>query len=190
MTWNGGDHPRGQEGRFAPKRHPEPGFQLEADPVEKLLKERRLEHVEANRKAAESMIASARRCASSAAVLVDSDPDSAIALAWDAVRKGISAVMAAEGVRPTKSGGHQAVLVYMEARLGDVIASPLRSTLWELRSLRNATEYSDLEPEGDFPIQAPTESASKAARDAHSALDAIANRLGRRSPDPDSSSRG
>ena len=66
------------------------------------------------------MIATARRHIASATTNADSDPEGALALAYDAARKTGTALLAHQGLRPTSTGGHLAVVDAINAQFPGV----------------------------------------------------------------------
>lgn len=74
------------------------------------------------------------------ALLADEDPDGGYALAYDAVRKSLTAMLAAQGLRPTRTGGHVVVIEVARALLdppyGDLITSAEA-----MRRQRNVLKY-------------------------------------------------
>jgi hypothetical protein len=68
------------------------------------------------------------------------DPEGAFALAYDAARKSATALLAHQGLRPTSSGGHVAVVEAIEAQFPGVAG--LKS-IDRLRRRRNQAEYPD-----------------------------------------------
>ena len=67
---------------------------------------------------------------------------SAYANLWDAVRKALSALLQAQGLRPTRTGGHIAVEHAAVAQFGGAMGALLRPVP-RMRSTRNDTEYPD-----------------------------------------------
>lgn len=77
--------------------------------VDELIDKRHLERVPANGEHAAQLLEQARRHATSAATIRNSDPELAFAAAYDAARKALTAILAIQGLRPTSAGGHLAV---------------------------------------------------------------------------------
>lgn len=67
---------------------------------------------------------------------------SAYANLWDGVRKALSALLQAQGLRPTRSGGHIAVEQAAIAQFSGSMGALLRPVP-RMRSTRNDTEYPD-----------------------------------------------
>ena len=90
-----------------------------ADVVRRLLEERRLQSVPADRAAAEALLEAAARHLGSARIVADSDPDGAYTMLYDAARKSLAALLQAQGLRATSRGGHVAVQLAIEAQFPD-----------------------------------------------------------------------
>lgn len=108
--------------------------------VQKLLEDRHLERVTADEEAANGLALIARHHIDSGRSIADADLEGAFALAYDAARKAATSLLAAQGLRPTTSGGHLAVVYAIEAQFPDV---PGLASLDRLRRRRNETEYPD-----------------------------------------------
>lgn len=67
---------------------------------------------------------------------IESDPDSAFVLAYDAARQALTALLAHQGLRPTTKGGHYAVEQAARAQFG-----PGFRQFGALRRRRNELEY-------------------------------------------------
>lgn len=67
---------------------------------------------------------------------IESDPDSAFVLAYDAARQALTALLAHQGLRPTTKGGHYAVEQAIRAQFG-----PGFRQYGALRRRRNELEY-------------------------------------------------
>jgi hypothetical protein len=84
-----------------------------------------LEHVPASREAAEAELVRARTHLDSAQRLLDSDPEGAYTLAYDAARRALAAVLQNQGLRATSRGGHvagyEAVLAQLDPPLGSLL---------------------------------------------------------------------
>ncbi len=129
--------------------------------VTRLIEQQQLQRVVADPEIASALLASARRHVESARGTVDSDPEAAYTLAYDATRKSATALLAHQGLRPTTAGGHIAVVDVMRAQFPGV---PGLISLDRLRRRRNQAEYPD--PKGYDPITAAeanevTEAAAK-----------------------------
>ncbi len=106
--------------------------------IERLLEDRHLEEVPADTDTVDRLIATARRHIFSATTSAESDPEGALALAYDAARKTATALLAHQGLRPTSSGGHIAVVDAINAQFPGV--EGLKS-IDRLRRRRNQAEY-------------------------------------------------
>lgn len=108
--------------------------------IERLLEDHHLEEVPADGETVDRLIATARRHVASATRNAESDPEGALALAYDAARKTATALLAHQGLRPTSSGGHISVVDAINAQFPGV--EGLRS-IDRLRRRRNQAEYPD-----------------------------------------------
>lgn len=80
---------------------------------------------------------------------VDSDPDSAFVLAYDAARQALTALLFQQGMRPTSRGGHYAVEQAVRAQFG-----PGFRQFGALRRRRNELEYPERPGFGATPTDA------------------------------------
>jgi hypothetical protein len=110
--------------------------------VDALLRDGRMEKVEADPSAARDKLEDAKRHLDSAARIADSDPAGAYALLYDAARKSIDAHMLSVGYRVSKSrlGAHEATARYAAAVLGEGGGDDARH-LDRMRRNRNRSEY-------------------------------------------------
>lgn len=108
--------------------------------IERLLDDRHLEEVPADGETVDRLIATARRHIESAKTSAGSDPEGALALAYDAARKTATALLGHQGLRPTSAGGHIAVVEAINAQFPGV--EGLKS-IDRLRRRRNQAEYPD-----------------------------------------------
>lgn len=105
---------------------------------------RDLEKLKPNMAAAGDRVNDARRHVRSARLLADDDPTLAMAACHDAIRKAITAHMAAAGLRPRGGeGAHRIVLAYARHQLGDVISTDDLSEADAIRRDRALAEYGD-----------------------------------------------
>ena len=113
------------------------------DAVEKLIAQRRLEHVQANPEHARDVLLTAERHIVTASVLAETDDQAmAFTAAYDGARKALAAVLAAEGLRVRPVGGaHRNTGAAAAAFVHD---ESLGEFDW-MRQVRNATEYPDLD---------------------------------------------
>lgn len=136
--------------------------------VASLIEQRHLQQVAADSQTAAALLASAGRHVESARRAVDADPEAAYALAYDAARKSATALLAHQGLRPTTSGGHIAVVESIRAQFPGV---PGLTSLDRLRRRRNQAEYpnpTSYDPitvdEANDAIQTARECVSSASR--------------------------
>jgi hypothetical protein len=124
-----------------------PRWRKGQDTIHALLERGHLQQVPADTETAQTLVTTSERHVQSAAMLVDSDPEAAFSLAYDAARKAATALLAHQGLRPTSAGGHLAVVDAINAQFPGVAG--LKS-LDRLRRRRNQAEYPD--PAGYDPI--------------------------------------
>ena len=116
--------------------------------IEGMIERREIEIVEASREHADLLMHQAEGHLLSAGPLTHTDPPSAFALLYDGTRKAMTAILARQGLRPTRAGGHLAVQEAIEAQLGPnakVVVRPFRA----LRRRRHESEYPSI---GDPPV--------------------------------------
>jgi hypothetical protein len=82
----------------------EPGGTRGSEVIERLLEDRHLEEVPADADTVDRLIATARRHIASATTSAESDPEGALALAYDASRNSATALLGHQGLRPTSAG--------------------------------------------------------------------------------------
>lgn len=99
---------------------------------------------------------------------IESDPDSAFVLGYDASRQALTALLAHQGLRPTTRGGHYALEQAVRAQFG-----PGFRQFGALRRRRNELEYP--ERPGD---DANSEEASEAVENAQAMITAAEGLLG------------
>jgi hypothetical protein len=114
--------------------------------VERMLADGELQRVPASRTQADRLLAQARAHLASAAKVCDEDPPGGYALAYDAARKALTAILENQGLRPTSRGGHLAILDAVRAQLDPPLTRPLRH-FNRMRARRNDAEY----PPADAP---------------------------------------
>lgn len=102
---------------------------------------------------------------------VESDPDSAFVLAYDASRQALTALLAHQGLRPTTKGGHYAVEQAVRAQFG----SGFRQ-FGALRRRRNELEYP--ERPGDDATGEEAREAVESAEAIITAAEALLHQLG------------
>jgi hypothetical protein len=134
-----------------------------ADQITALIDARHLQRVLADSDIEAALLTSARRHIHSARSTAADDPEAAYSLAYDAARKSATALLAHQGLRPTTSGGHVAVVDAVRAQFPGV---PGLTSLDRLRRRRNQAEYP--EPRSYDPIT--SEEAQDATRVAATSL--------------------
>lgn len=114
------------------------------DWLSEALATRDLERVTPNMPSAGERINDARRHVRSARLLAEDDPTLAVAACHDAIRKAITAHMAAAGLRARGGeGAHRIVLDYARHQLGDVVTMNDLSEADDIRRDRALAEYGD-----------------------------------------------
>ncbi|WP_410607523.1 hypothetical protein [Amycolatopsis sp. lyj-109] len=108
--------------------------------IDALIARGSLEPVPASREAAEAELGRARTHVASALQLLDSDPEGAYTLAYDAARRSLAAVLQNQGLRATSRGGHIAVYEAVLAQL-DPPLGPLLRPFNRMRVRRNEVAY-------------------------------------------------
>lgn len=93
---------------------------------------------------ARRLVTSAQRHLESAAALRLDDPEMGYAALYDAIRKSLTALLQAQGLRPTTAGGHLAVQHAVKAQFGASMGKLLRP-VDRIRATRHAVEYLDEE---------------------------------------------
>lgn len=114
--------------------------------IERMLADQHLQRVPPSREHAEQLLAQARRYVESARTIVATDADGAYVLAYDAVRKALTAILENQGLRATSRGGHIALIDAVVAQLDPPLGGTLRP-VDRMRSRRNRLEY----PSADVP---------------------------------------
>ena len=143
--------------------------------IEGMIERREIEVVEASAEHADLLMHQAEGHLVSASPLTLTDPPSAFALLYDGARKAMTAVLAKQGLRPTRAGGHLAVQEAVEAQLGPnakVIVRPFRV----LRRRRHESEYPNI---GDPSVtQIEAAEGLQDARDIAEAMKRLLPRVG------------
>lgn len=111
--------------------------------VEALVREGRIEAVEADTQAALDKLKEAKRHLRSASLIGGGDPQGSYALLYDAARKAIDAHMLAAGYRVNKSrpGAHEATARYAVAVFAEAPRAEHAQHLDRMRRNRNRSEY-------------------------------------------------
>lgn len=112
--------------------------------IERLLAVHELQQVPASREHADRLMSQARTHLISAATLCETDPEGAYALAYDAARKALTAVLENQGLRPTSAGGHLVVYQAARAQLNPPLGDALRP-FDRMRRRRRDAEYPSTE---------------------------------------------
>ena len=121
----------------------QPNWTVGRAEVDQLLNQGRLTRVTANRQLADDYLRQARQHLESARILVESDPEGAFQLAYDAARKSLAAVLVNQGLRASGLGAHATVHDAIRAQMGPQQPPVLKHFTW-MRRLRNRTEYPDV----------------------------------------------
>ena len=90
------------------------------------------------------MLQEAERHLASSKLTASTDPTGSFAMAYDASRKALAAVLENQGLRPTTKGGHKAVEDAVRAQIVPPMTAELDGFGW-MRVLRNSTQYPSLE---------------------------------------------
>lgn len=102
---------------------------------------------------------------------IESDPDSAFVLAYDASRQALTGLLARQGLRPTTRGGHYAVEQAVRAQFG-----PGFRQFGALRRRRNELEYPE-RPGDDATTDEASEAVDK-AQEIVAAAEGLLDQLG------------
>lgn len=111
--------------------------------VDDLLKRHELQRVPADQDAATRILRAARTHLDSSAQIRDRDPEMAMAVAYDAARKALAALLETQGLRATSQGGHIVLRETIDAQLGGLPGARPLQAFDRLRRRRNAVEYLD-----------------------------------------------
>jgi hypothetical protein len=112
--------------------------------IERMLADGELQRVPASRSQADRLLRQARTHLVSAEGICDEDPPGGYALAYDAARKALTAVLENQGLRPTTRGGHLAVYEAVRAQLDPPLGKVLRP-FNRMRLRRHDAEYPPLD---------------------------------------------
>lgn len=104
--------------------------------IEALLAAGELQKLTGSAANGERLLEKAALTLTTARAAVESDPDSAFVLAYDAARQALTALLSHQGLRPTTKGGHYAVEQAARAQFG-----PGFRQFGALRRRRNELEY-------------------------------------------------
>ena len=108
--------------------------------IDAMLAASELQRVPPSREHADRLLVQAGQHIGSARLAVAADPEGAYALAYDAARKALAAVLENQGLRATTRGGHLAVYRAARAQLDPPLGAVLRP-FDRMRRQRNAQEY-------------------------------------------------
>lgn len=108
--------------------------------IERMVADGELQRVPASQEQADRLLAQARGHIASAGKVCDDDPAGGYALAYDAARKALTAILENEGLRPTTRGGHLAVYEAVRAQLDPPMGRLLRA-FNRMRTRRHDAEY-------------------------------------------------
>lgn len=107
--------------------------------IDQLLTAGHLEPATANPDEATYLLDRARAHLGTAAREAEQDPEIAYDALYAAARKALTALLRQQGLRPTRAGGHEAVITAAEAQL----APPLGQVLRPYRRLRRQRAHGD-----------------------------------------------
>jgi hypothetical protein len=108
--------------------------------IDRMLADHQLQRVPPSREHADRLIAQAGQHLTSAGQVCDHDPAGGYALAYDAARKALTAMLENQGLRPTTRGGHLAAYEAVRAQLDPPMAKTLRP-FDLMRRQRHDAEY-------------------------------------------------
>jgi hypothetical protein len=109
------------------------------DVIEDLLERRHLERVTGNPEEGRHLLAKARTHLATATATAEADPEIAYDALYAAARKALTALLVEQGLRPTREGGHEAVIEAAEAQF----VPPTGDTLRPYRRLRRRRAQGD-----------------------------------------------
>jgi len=124
--------------------------------VEALIASGELQKLTGDAANGERLLAKAAVTLETARSAIESDPDSAFVLAYDAARQALTGLLSHQGLRPTTKGGHYAVEQAVRAQFG-----PGFRQFGALRRRRNELEYPE-RPGDDATIEEATEAVDHA----------------------------
>lgn len=111
--------------------------------IVRLLQERHLEQVTADDELARRILEMAVAHLATAEREAELDPAMAYSALYDAARKALTALLQVQGLRPSRAGGHIAVLEACRAQLDPPLGGVLRP-FDRMRRVRHAGEYPDV----------------------------------------------
>lgn len=118
-------------------------WQLGAAEVQELIDRGDLQKLVGEAANGTRLLRKASRTLQTSGLALESDPDSAFVLAYDATRQALTALLAQQGLRPTSVGGHFAVEQSARAQFGAGFRA-----FGALRRRRNELEYPRFPGEG------------------------------------------
>lgn len=140
--------------------------------VERLIAQGDIERVPASAELAERLLSEAHAHRTSAIAIAGNDPAGGYLLAYDAARKASTALLAAQGLRATSTGGHIAVEEVIREQFGGSAGVQAFRAFSRLRRRRRGSEYPDL----DTPTMT-TEDVEEAIHVSSEILDAASRLL-------------
>lgn len=130
-------------------------WQLGQADVEALLAAGHLQKLTGDAANGERLLAKASTTLQTARSVIETDPDSAFVLAYDAARQALTGLLAHQGLRPTTKGGHYAVEQAARAQFGQGFRQ-----FGALRRRRNELEYPE-RPGDDANVEEATDAVEK-----------------------------
>lgn len=112
--------------------------------IDAMLSTGELQRVPASREHADNLLDQATQHLASARAVVETDPEGAYAIGYDASRKALAAVLENQGLRVTSRGGHIAIYRAVHGQLDPPLGPTLRP-FDRMRRRRNSLEYPDFE---------------------------------------------
>lgn len=119
--------------------------------VEALIASGELQKLTGDAANGERLLVKAATTLATARSAIESDPDSAFVLAYDAARRALTALLAHQGLRPTTKGGHYAVEQAAREQFGPGVRQ-----FGALQRRRNELEYPE-RPGDDATTEEATE---------------------------------
>lgn len=117
--------------------------------IERMIADQELQRIRGDAADGPGWLAKAGATLSSAEELLDSDPNSAYTLAYDAARFACSGLLAQQGLRATTAGGHYAIQQAVLRQFG-----PAFEPFGTMRRRRNELEYPEFPDETVEQIEA------------------------------------
>jgi len=117
---------------------------LGRDELNALIADRELERVTPNQDGAQALLDAAARHLHSAELLVESDPEGAYVMVYDATRKTLTSLLLTQGLRPTIRGGHRVVERAINAQFTKPPPRDAFRPFRRMRQTRHQVEYEHL----------------------------------------------